>query len=94
MRAALGPHLWPFLALLILLGLTVAGAYLPLGSANLPLALSIGSGKALVVAVFFMELRFCNTLLRLSACVGLVWLMIFLILAMTDYLTRFPGVLR
>ena len=91
MKAALGSHFLPFLALLMFLALTVGGAYLPLGPMNLPLALTIGIAKTLVVALFFMELRKADTLLRLVACVGLVWLMIFLMLALTDYFTRFPG---
>jgi len=41
MKAALKPHLLPFLALLTFLALTVGGAYLPLGPANLFLALTI-----------------------------------------------------
>jgi len=91
MKAALKPHLLPFLALLTFLTFTVGGAYLPLGPANLFLALTIGASKTLVIALFFMELKKADTLLRIAAFVGVVWLMIFLMLALTDYFTRFPG---
>src|SRR5205823_3701298 len=46
-----------FLALLALLGLTIGFAYLRLGSFNTPLALTIATMKALIVAAIFMELR-------------------------------------
>ena len=91
MIAALRPHLLPLLGLLALLALTATCAWLPLGAGNLPLALALGSAKTLLVAFFFMELKKETTLIRLAACVGLVWLMILLMLALTDYLSRFPG---
>ena len=88
---ALRPHLVPFVSLLILLALTCAGAYLPLGPGNLLLALAIAVAKTLLVAVFFMELRSASMLIRLVAFVGLVWLGILLTLASTDYGSRYPG---
>jgi cytochrome c oxidase subunit 4 len=88
---ALLPHLLPFLGLLVLLTLTACGAYLPLGSGNLILALSIAFTKTFLVLLFFMELRKEDTLIRLAACVGLLWLTILLMLALADSFSRFPG---
>ena len=46
-----------WVALIALLGLTVTLAYQPLGMFNGPIALSIATVKALIVAAIFMELR-------------------------------------
>jgi cytochrome c oxidase subunit 4 len=88
--ASLRPHLTPFVALLVLLVLTTVGSSVPLGPGNLVLALGIAAAKTGVVALYFMELRRSETQTRITACVGLVWLALFLILVLTDYLTRYP----
>jgi len=88
--AALRPHLIPFLGLLGLLALTATCAGLPLGAVNLPLSLLLAVAKTLLVAIFFMELRHNTLLIRLAALVGLIWLSILLMLALSDYMTRFP----
>jgi caa(3)-type oxidase subunit IV len=46
-----------WLALLALLALTVVGAYQPFEAFNTVLALAIAVGKALIIALIFMELR-------------------------------------
>jgi cytochrome c oxidase subunit 4 len=92
MIAALRPHLIPFVTLLVLLTLTALGSSLPLGAGNLVLALGIAAAKTGVVALYFMELRRSETQTRIAACVGLVWLGLFLMLVLTDYLTRYPTV--
>ena len=88
---ALRPHLVPFLCLLLLLTLTAGAAWLPLGAVNLPLSLAIAALKTALVVFFFMELKKENTLIRLTAFLGIMWLLIFLMLALTDYFTRYPG---
>ena len=90
MITALRPHLFPFVALLVLLTLTAVGSSLSLGPGNLVLALGFAAAKAVVVALYFMELRRSDVQTRIAACVGLVWLTLFLMLVLTDYLTRFP----
>ncbi len=90
MIAALRPHLLPFLGLLALLALTAICAGLPLGAVNLPLSLALAIAKTLLVAILFMELRESTLLIRLAAFVGLIWLSILLMLALSDYLSRFP----
>jgi cytochrome c oxidase subunit 4 len=75
-------------ALLVLLGATTAGAYLPLGSWNLPLALTIAGAKAAIVLVLFMRLRRGPLLARGFAVAGFFWLAILLWLALGDYVTR------
>jgi cytochrome c oxidase subunit 4 len=77
-----------WIGLLALLGLTVAGAYQPLGAYNTVLALAIALGKALIVAGIFMELRRGHSLMLAFAGAGFFWLAIMLWLGMSDYVTR------
>ncbi len=90
MITALRPHVSAFAGLMALLALTAICAGLPLGPVNLPLSLLIGSAKALLVAIFFMELRSSGTLVQIAAFVGLFWLAILFMLALADYATRAP----
>lgn len=77
-----------WLALLALLALTVTLAYLPLGSFNAVVAISIGAVKAAIVAAVFMELRHRGARNLIFAGAGLFWLGILLWLGMMDFLTR------
>jgi cytochrome c oxidase subunit 4 len=77
-----------WLALLALLGLTVLGAYQPLGAFNTVLALTIAVTKALIVAAVFMELRHGSALTLAFAGAGFFWLGILLWLAFADFSTR------
>ena len=77
-----------FLALLALTATTVAVAYLDLGRLNTVVALVIAFAKALLVALFFMHLRYSSQLTKIVAAAGLAWLAILLGLTMGDYLTR------
>ena len=77
-----------WLALVMLLGLTVLIAYQPLGAANTFLALGIAGIKASIVAAVFMELRERHPLAIVFAAAGLFWLGILLWLASTDFATR------
>ena len=91
MIAALRPHVGPFLALLALLALTAVGAFLPIGRWNIFVALAIAAAKTGFVVYFFMELKRENALIRMAASVGLIWLLIMLMLALADYVCRYPG---
>jgi cytochrome c oxidase subunit 4 len=81
-----------FVALMLLLVITVAAAYIDLGRFNLPIALSISVTKTLLIILFFMHVREGTRLTWTVAAVGFFWLMILLCLAMTDYATRHWGV--
>jgi cytochrome c oxidase subunit IV len=74
--------------LLGLLGLTIFGAYQPLGAFNTALALTIAVGKALIVVAIFMELRERSALTIAFASAGFFWLAILLWLALADFVTR------
>jgi cytochrome c oxidase subunit 4 len=83
-----------WVALLVLLTATVAGAYVPLGSLNLALALTIAAIKAAIVLFVFMELTRGPVLTRIFAGAGAFWLMILFGLSSTDYLTRVMATVR
>lgn len=77
-----------WLALLLLLALTVTLAYLPLGAFNAVVALMIAATKAAIVAAIFMELRHRELRTFVFAGAGLFWLGILLWLGSMDFLTR------
>ena len=83
-RALLGA----WLALLLLLAMTVALSYVPLGSFNGVIALLIASTKTAIVAAIFMELRHRDARTYIFAGAGLFWLGILLWLGMMDFMTR------
>jgi cytochrome c oxidase subunit 4 len=77
-----------WIALCALLALTTAMAFVPLGSANLPIALAIAIAKAGLVLWFFMELKGSAGLVRAFAAAGFFWLLILLALTWADYSQR------
>lgn len=82
------PLIIAWLALLLLLTLTVSLAYLPLGRANAVIALGIGCLKGAIVAAVFMELRHRGPRTFIFAGAGLFWLGILFWLGLMDFLTR------
>lgn len=77
-----------YVALLLLLGATLALSFVPLGPYNLPAALGIGTLKAAIIVWIFMEINRATAIVRLVAAAGLVWLGIMFALTFSDYLTR------
>jgi cytochrome c oxidase subunit 4 len=77
-----------WLALLLLLGATVALAHLDLGKANAAVALLIAAAKAALVLAFFMELRRADVATRSTAAAGFLLLAVLVALTFTDYGTR------
>lgn len=77
-----------WLGLLALLGLTVVLSYQPLASFNFPVAITIATIKAGLVAAIFMELRHRSGVIRAFAAAGFFWLAILLWLGLMDFLTR------
>jgi cytochrome c oxidase subunit 4 len=85
---SVGTYVGILVALLCLTGLTTAVAYVDLGVFSTVVALTIAVVKMLLVALFFMHIRHSTKLTKLVVVGGLVWLMILLILTMTDFVTR------
>ena len=78
-----------FIALLIGTGLTVYAASLDLGPFNAPVALTIATIKATLVALFFMHVKGASEKLTKLVVIGaLFFLLLLLGLTMTDYATR------
>jgi cytochrome c oxidase subunit 4 len=81
-------YVFTWVALMILLALTLASSYIPMGPWNTITNMGISCAKALLIAVFFMHLRSAGALLRIAAFTGLVFLAILFGLSWTDYATR------
>ncbi|HZP79449.1 MAG TPA: cytochrome C oxidase subunit IV family protein [Pseudolabrys sp.] len=77
-----------FAALIVLLAVTTALAYVPLHGFNALTAFTIATLKALVVAVVFMELREARGLMLAVAAAGFFWLSILLWFVWNDITTR------
>jgi cytochrome c oxidase subunit IV len=81
-------YLTVFVALLVLLAVTVGASYVPLGRFNVVIALMIAIAKTFLVMLFFMHVRYSGRLIWIYAGIGLFWLAILLALTMADFLTR------
>jgi cytochrome c oxidase subunit 4 len=78
-----------FAALLVLTLTTTGVAFIDLGGQmNAVVALLIAAGKALLVVLYFMHLRYSRPLSWVFAGAGLFWLAIMLALTLSDILTR------
>jgi cytochrome c oxidase subunit 4 len=75
-------------ALLALLGLTWAIAYVDLGPFNLIVALAVAIAKAIVIALFFMHIKGSSRLLHFAAMAGAIWLLFLISLTLGDYVSR------
>jgi cytochrome c oxidase subunit 4 len=85
-----GPKIYfaTFAALMILMAITVAVAFVPLGYFNLPVALTIAVIKTVLIIMFFMEVKYGTKLLWVFVASGFLFLLIMFFLTMNDYLTR------
>lgn len=77
-----------FFTLLGLTGLTVGAAFLNLGPLNAIVALAIAGGKATLVMLYFMHVRYSNRLIRICVAAGIFWFLILLTFILADYLSR------
>jgi cytochrome c oxidase subunit 4 len=76
------------LALLIATIVTTLVAFVDLGNFSVVVALLIAVCKMLLVALFFMHVRYSNLLTKLVMLGGMLWLAILLLLTLTDFFTR------
>jgi cytochrome c oxidase subunit IV len=81
-----------FAALLVLTAITVAVSYFDFGPFNLIVALSIATFKAVLVAGWFMHLRYDNRLNAFIFLAGIVFLGLFLIIVMLDAVQYQPNI--
>jgi cytochrome c oxidase subunit IV len=77
-----------FLALIVGTGLTVLVAMFDLGPLNNIVMLTIACGKALLVVLYFMHVRWSTRLTWVVAGSGFFWLIILFGITMGDYMSR------
>jgi cytochrome c oxidase subunit IV len=77
-----------FAALMVLTGITVAVAFVPLGALNFPVAIAIAITKATLVVLFFMHVKYSSRLTKMIVGMALFFLMTMFGLTLTDYLSR------
>jgi cytochrome c oxidase subunit 4 len=81
-------YVFVLIALMVATIVTTLVAYVDLGPFSVVVALAIACTKMLLVALFFMHVRHSVKLTKLVVTGGLLWLLILLVLTMTDFLTR------
>jgi cytochrome c oxidase subunit 4 len=81
-------YLLVYIALMILLALTLGSSFLSLGDFNPVVNLGIACLKAALVVAFFMHLKGSKGLIKVFSAAGLFWLGILFSLAATDYFSR------
>jgi len=77
-----------WLALLVLLVVTVGIARLNLSPFNTAIALLIAFAKMALILLFFMHVRYSRRVIWVFVAAGFIWLFIMIELTMSDYLTR------
>jgi len=77
-----------FFSLMVLTAITVAVAFVNLGSLNFPIAIAVAITKATLVVLFFMHVRYSTRLTWAVVMGSVFWLAILLALTFSDYLTR------
>ena len=75
-------------ALLILTGATIGLAHVDLRGWNPAVGLAIAATKAVLIALFFMDLRVGAALPRLVGAAALLWMGILIVGTLDDLLTR------
>jgi cytochrome c oxidase subunit 4 len=81
-------YIFVWMSLLILLAVTVAVSYIPLGWMNAAVVVGIAITKAVIIIMFFMHVRYSPRLIWVFAGAGFFWLCILFALSFSDYLTR------
>ena len=77
-----------WVALMLLLLLTLALAYVPMGKISPATGVAIAAIKAGLVLLLFMELKEAKPLIRLAALCGIVFLATLFLLTLADVLSR------
>jgi cytochrome c oxidase subunit 4 len=77
-----------FIALMVLLIITVVAAFIPLGEANMIVAMTIATIKAALVILYFMHVKFASRLTKVFVAASLVWLAIMFVMTYGDYISR------
>ena len=81
-------YLGVFIALLVLLVVTVAAGYYDLGQWNLPIAMAIATVKATLIVMFFMHVKYSTRWVGLYFVGSLYVLGLGALILFMDYTTR------
>ena len=84
-------YLMIFFTLVILTVVTVAVAFVHLGSLNFPVALAIAITKATLVILFFMHVKYSTKLTKLTVGAGVFTFLVLVGMTLSDYWTRAWG---
>src|SRR4051794_9758656 len=77
-----------FIALMVLLIVTVAAAFVNLGEMNMIVAMTIAGIKAALVILYFMHVKFASRLTKVFVAASFTWLAILFGLSFMDYISR------
>ena len=81
-----------WIALMVLTVVTARVAFIDLGPFNTIVALVIATGKALLVVLFFMHVKYTSEkLTKMVIVASIFWLLLLLSLSLADYGTRALG---
>ncbi|SEG23848.1 cytochrome c oxidase subunit 4 [Bryocella elongata] len=86
-----GQYVLVYVTLLILTGVTVGAAYIPLGVFNPVVALLIACIKGAVVILFFMHAIYQSRLIKLTIGSGFFLFLVLIMMTMLDYMSRAWG---
>jgi cytochrome c oxidase subunit 4 len=73
---------------MVLTAITVAVAFVNLGSLNFPIAIAVAITKATLVVLFFMHVKYSSAMTKMVVGLAVFFLLVMLGLTMTDYATR------
>lgn len=82
------PLVMVFLALMVLTAITVGVSFINLGAFSAVVALTIAAIKAMLVILFFMEVRYSSKMTMVAIVAGIFFLGLLLFLTMADYISR------
>jgi len=83
-----------WIVLIIATGLTAWIATIDLGKFNTVVALVIATAKASIVVLFFMHVKYTSEKMTRVVLISVVfWLLLLLVLSLTDYASRQQGML-
>ena len=84
----LSTYLTIFAALMVLTAITVAVAFVNLGSFNPVVALGVAAVKATLVILFFMHVKYSSRLTKLTVVLSLFFVVILFAETLMDYASR------
>ena len=87
-RQSVSVFFFVYVALLLLVAMTVEAARHDLGRANFVVAASIAAIKSVLIRVYFMHVHRSVQITKLVACVGFFGLASLFTLTLADYWTR------